>query len=140
MLSVNGSATIIVNGISLPIQPAGQDVAPIIELTSKFTDLGDLIDPQLGAGFRDKVIDAIRLEVEGTVSASMLLSVGTKARLKDTETWYGPYTMENADSMVYPLCDENRYIAIQIVDQLPQDSWKISAIELFGMVVGGRQE
>jgi hypothetical protein len=140
MLTVNGSANIVVGGISLPIQPAGSDVAPIIELVTKFTDLGELTDPQLAAGFRDKFIDGVRLEIEGTVTTSMQLYVGTKERLKDLETWYGPYTMEAGDDMVYPNVDENRYIGIKIVDQLPTDSWKLTAIELFGVITGGRQE
>lgn len=140
MITVNGSASIIANGTSLPIQPAGSDVAPIIEVESKFTDLSEFLPPELAAAFKDKLIDELRVEVEGTVTNSLWIFVGTKERLKDDPVWYGPYELNNADYMVHPECDENRYFGFKIVDQQPVDSWKITAIEIFGKVLGGTQK
>ncbi len=141
-MQVNGSATIVQTTatgavINRPVLGAAGDVS--VALQTKFMDLGSAFDPEVGAGTRDKFIDALRLEVDQALSTSVQAYIGTKDRLNDAEEWTGPFTLDVADAVIHCRAREARYIAFKLNDLFPLVSWKLTAIELFGQLTGGRK-
>jgi hypothetical protein len=142
MLQVNGTATIIQTTaggavINRPVLGASGDVT--VSLQSKFMDLGDAFDPANGVAFKDKFVDGIIMEVDQLLTTNFQAYIGTKGRLTDAPVWTGPFTLDVGAQFIHCRPPEARYIAFKLEDLLPTVSWKITAIELFGTVIGGRQ-
>lgn len=99
-------------------------------LESKFSDLGSPMEKRL---------DGMVLEIGSGSFAQAEVFVGIKQRLKDTPTWYGPFSLQDQDEFIHFDVEDARFFAIRIVDEAPTVVWTASALELYGVVQEGRQ-
>lgn len=78
---------------------------------------------QLGP-FVEKFVDAVQLDLEGTVSAY----IGVGEKLNDTPTWSGPYTVSESSPTFYPRVT-GAFISFKFFGSVP---WSLSGILVNG--------
>lgn len=95
----------------------------------------------------EKFWEGIVLELEAedaSIIANLQVYFGTQDRLKDSPTFYGPFSISTADSAVWfpaPSAGgppSSRYGVIKIEDTQILGIWALTAFELIGEMDGGR--
>jgi len=108
-------------------------------LESKFFDLDGYTLLQQPVGNLEKFLTGMVLEIGDGVLTNVAFYVGVKQRLKDDPTWYGPYSISQADDMVHLIgVEDARHFAFRIVDTAPISCWSVTAMELYGGLSEGR--
>lgn len=60
--------------------------------------------------------------------------IGGKQFHNDTITWYGPYSLADADNEIWFQIPKYKLFRLKIVDVLPVKQWKLSGIEIYGKI------
>lgn len=89
----------------------------------------------------DVVKEIMGIVVEGGPMAALartILEIGYHDRIKDDITWLEPILLATTDEMLWKRVPAARYIRLRITDLQPGPRWKITAIDFYGSMGGGR--
>jgi hypothetical protein len=84
-----------------------------------------------------KYIDTFVAELKGQGSLTAKIKLGYRDRLEDEIQWTDWYPISGNDTMNWTRITA-RYFRIRIEDKSADTIWKLSALEFFGQVMGGR--
>lgn len=127
MASGTVQLTLTVAGVSRILSLVGMSSA---EFVTKDIDCGN--DKQL------KFLEGLICEIQTkNFLGSIDVYFGTKERLTDEPTWYGPISLADGNDPVFYSIPDFRYVRLRVVDNSVIGIWKLSAIELLGVMDGG---
>lgn len=84
-----------------------------------------------------KYIDTFVAELKGQGSSTAQIKLGWRDRLEDELKWTDWFPLQDTDNMCWTRIT-GRYFRIRIEDKSAEVIWKLSALEFFGQVMGGR--
>lgn len=84
-----------------------------------------------------KYIDTFVAELKDQGSSTAKIKLGYRDRLEDEIQWTDWYPISGNDTMNWTRITA-RYFRIRIEDKSADTIWKLSALEFFGQVMGGR--
>lgn len=84
-----------------------------------------------------KYIDTFVAELKDQGSSTAKIKLGYRDRLEDEIQWTDWYPISGNDTMNWTRITA-RYFRIRIEDKSAETIWKLSALEFFGQVMGGR--
>lgn len=84
-----------------------------------------------------KYIDAFVAELRDAGETQARIKIGYRDRLEDPLQWTDWFSMADQDLMHW-LRITTRYFRVRIEDASVKSIWKLSALEFFGQVMGGR--
>jgi len=96
----------------------------------------------------EKFLEGIVFEINTDSRPELLLHmefyIGTANRLKDSPEWFGPFSLQEADTPYWFDLDDGieckRYMFVKLTDDPVSGIWQLTAIELLGVEDGGRME
>lgn len=95
-------------------------------------------DLDLGDDHHDKMIDSLVFGFDPGELPSLQVSLGVRQRFSQEIEWFGPYSLEGIDNAVFPDVPETRYVRLLVEDLAPVRAWKLTQIDFYGRLVGGR--
>lgn len=84
-----------------------------------------------------KYIDTFVAELQDTGSSTAKIKLGWRDRLEDEIKWTDWFPMSDRDNICWTRIT-GRFFRIRIEDKSAETIWKLSALEFFGQVQGGR--
>lgn len=84
-----------------------------------------------------KYIDTFVAELKDLGSNTAKIKLGWRDRLEDPVEWTDWFPMSDSDNVCWTRIT-GRYFRIRIEDKSAETIWKLSALEFFGQVMGGR--
>lgn len=84
-----------------------------------------------------KYIDTFVAELRDAGETQARIKIGYRDRLEDPLQWTDWFSMADQDLMHW-LRITTRYFRVRIEDASAKSIWKLSALEFFGQVMGGR--
>lgn len=84
-----------------------------------------------------KYIDTFVAELRDAGETQARIKIGYRDRLEDPLQWTDWFSMADQDLMHW-LRITTRYFRVRIEDASAKNIWKLSALEFFGQVMGGR--
>lgn len=84
-----------------------------------------------------KYIDTFVAELRDAGETQARIKIGYRDRLEDSLQWTDWFSMADQDLMHW-LRITTRYFRVRIEDAGAKSIWKLSALEFFGQVMGGR--
>jgi len=84
----------------------------------------------------DRFVFALKAPAGVDVPA-LSVNIGYRDSLEDSVTWLGARIIE-LDNPHYQLRTTARFFKIKITDDFPVAQWKLTQIEVYGRIVGGR--
>lgn len=84
-----------------------------------------------------KYIDTFVAELQDTGSSTAKIKLGWRDRLEDEIKWTNWFPMSDRDNICWTRIT-GRFFRIRIEDKSAETIWKLSALEFFGQVQGGR--
>lgn len=84
-----------------------------------------------------KYIDTFVAELQDAGETQARIKIGYRDRLEDPLQWTDWFSMADQDLMHW-LRITTRYFRVRIEDAGAKSIWKLSALEFFGQVMGGR--
>lgn len=104
-------------------------------LQSRPINVPEVADPE---GYDDDKVahlDFVKIEVQSPTT-TLTLYVGYRNELGDTTTWDDGQTVSAGSARIYVNVPDMKYFLVKLVDTAPTRSWKLSAIEFHGQVLG----
>ena len=84
-----------------------------------------------------KYIDTFVAELQDAGSSTAKIKLGWRDRLEDEIKWTDWFPMSDRDNICWTRIT-GRFFRIRIEDKSAETIWKLSALEFFGQVQGGR--
>ena len=84
-----------------------------------------------------KYIDTFVAELRDAGETQARIKIGYRDRLEDSLQWTDWFSMADQD-LIHWLRITTRYFRVRIEDAGAKSIWKLSALEFFGQVMGGR--
>lgn len=84
-----------------------------------------------------KYIDTFVAELQDAGSSTARIKLGWRDRLEDEIKWTDWFPMSDRDNICWTRIT-GRFFRIRIEDKSAETIWKLSALEFFGQVQGGR--
>lgn len=84
-----------------------------------------------------KYIDTFVAELQDVGSSTAKIKLGWRDRLEDEIKWTDWFPMSDRDNVCWTRIT-GRFFRIRIEDKSAETIWKLSALEFFGQVQGGR--
>ena len=86
---------------------------------------------------KHKYIDTFVAELKNSGSTTAKIKLGWRDRLEDEIQWTDWFPLADTDNICWTRIT-GRYFRIRIEDESAETIWKLSALEFFGNVMGGR--
>lgn len=132
MAEILGTATVVIrydDGSQI-------SVAQLVSLTDAL--YAQTKDLDFGAAGREKYIDLIVFDIEAFADIpGFTAQLGYRNNLKDDVVWLDEVEI-NPDSLTMTPRVTAKFFTLKIADSFPVTQWKLTRIEFYGAVMGGR--
>lgn len=106
-----------------------------VKIYTKPLNIAQVLDPMNYDDDKVTHLDFIRVEVKNPTS-TLVVYVGYQDTVDGTTTWSSSQSLSGGSAKLFFVIPDKKFLRLRFEDSLPNTKWKLSAVELHGIIMG----